>query len=210
MKKTVSILLALILAAVSCCAFADSLDIQAGTPMAGTYDTLVTLFSAYGSTNLSVTWDGQAKEGVFEVYIGHVVGKEDIELKVFTTGGKVCFLTATGSKTVSFTDMAAARALGEDIGTVLGVGALAIYSLDGGQITKDLTTQFTTDLQNILTPLTDGLSNEKQLLEKGAASAALVLGYPTGLEISGTGSAGSATLDWRIVMGSKDTQLTVK
>jgi len=208
MKKAVSILLTLVLIAVSCCAFADSLEIQAGAPMTPTFDEFKTTYSLYGESSMPITWEnGSTTEGEFEIYTGYAKDRE-IELKVYTAGGKVSHLIATGSKTVSMTDMSAAQELGEAIGTVLGIGIMAVYTLDTGTPDASLISTFTNDLQSVLTPLTDGLSNSTRM-QDGVASESLVLGYPTGLEVSATGTTSSATISWKLVIGSKDTKLSV-
>jgi hypothetical protein len=209
MKKAISILLALILCAVSCCAFADTLEVQAGAPLNSTFDTFKTTYDLYGSSNLPLSWEsGSTTEGEFEVYTGKANNGE-IEVKVYTTGGKVSHLIATGSKTVSMTNMSDAQALGQDIGTVLGIAIMAVYTVDGGKLDTSLINQFTEDLQAVLTPLTEGLTNADKL-ENGVAASSLVIGYPTGLEISATGASTAATISWKVIITSKDSKLNVK
>lgn len=209
MKKAISILLALILCAVSCCAFADTLEVQAGTPLNCTFDEFKTQYDTYGGSQLPVTWeDGSTADGEYEVYTGKAKDGE-IEVKVYTIGGKVCYMMGTGSKTVNMTNSSDAKALGEDIGMVLGLGDMVVYFADGGEYTSDLLSTFTNDLQTIVTSLTGGLSDYTKM-KNGIAVAGQALGYPTGLELSSTGEVTSAAITWKLIITSKDSKLNVK
>jgi hypothetical protein len=60
-----------------------------------------------------------------------------------------------------------------------------------------------------VTSLTGGLSDYTKM-ENGIAVAGQALGYPTGLELSSTGTVTSAAITWKVIITSKDSKLNVK
>jgi len=208
MKKAVSILLALVLCAVSCCAFAETLEIKAGTPTNAAFDDFKAQYDASAASQLPITWeDGSAAEGEFEVYTGYDQDKT-VEVKVYTAGGKISYITISGTTILTASDVSGAQKLGTNIGMALGFGIMAVYFADGGTLTSDLISTFTADLQAVMSPLTS-MSDYTKLME-GMAATGTVLEYPTGMEISAAVNGSEISLTMKTVFTSKDGQLSVK
>ena len=211
MKKIIALLLVLVMATAAGAAWADKLELQAGTPTQCDSSTFQMLFTFMEQqSGYDYTWDKETEtEGEYTVYTARPA-KGSMILKLYTLDDRAVYVVCEGSVSASFSNKETVREFGSWFGSALGGICLAFYMADhpDAPLDEELLTRFTNDGEAMLSSLT-ALNDGKKVAE-GVAFTAPVLGYPTGMEGSGTASGQSAILNMKLVVTSEDGVLTVR
>ena len=196
MKKALILVLALVMVCMSTFACAESLQITPGAPSNCDIDSFKMYFSMMsGASGYNFIWqDNVTSENGYDVY---KADSEDgmMTISIYVQGGKVVYGEAIGSITASAGDSSSASKFGEWFGASIAGMVLGMYIGENGMnaVTDSVGTQF----QN--GPVLDG---------QVPAGVSTVAGYPTGLEVSGSVSGTSITLNMRIIVASPGCTLT--
>ncbi len=157
---------------------------------------------ASSTAGFSYTWEEQpAAEDGYEVYTAHADGIR-MDLKVYTTGGKVSHV-AIVTENYDIPGPNEAFVLREWLGQTLGSAVFSFYYAEGGENTEDMGDQLDAGINQYLLFLSTGLKDHSAI-PGGIATAVDILGYKTGLEISGIGTDTEATLNIRFIVTTKD------
>ena len=211
MKKALLLLLAVILMSVTCLAGADSLEVVPGSPS----NCQILLFKTYfdlltSSSGYNFTWNDTttAEDG----YTVHTAVSETgiLTIKVYVKDNCVCFATGEGTTTLSMYDSSAAQTFGEWFGISIGGLVVGMYAGENGpsSLTNAVTSQFATELNPLVEVLNSGFTSEEELAN-GIAGTTTILGYPTGLEVSGSVNGTNITLTLGIATVNADGQLNI-
>ena len=210
MKKALILVLALVMVCMSTFACAESLQITPGAPSNCDIDSFKMYFSMMaGASGYNFVWqDNVTSENGYDVY---KADSEDgmMTLSIYVQGGKVVYGEAIGSITANAGNTTSASKFGEWFGASIAGMVLGMYIGENGMnaVTDSVGTQFQNDLMPLVKVLQDGLTTPTALMN-GLASVSTVAGYPTGLEVSGSVSGTSITLNMRIIVASPGCTVT--
>ena len=212
MKKVFALLLALMMLAAGLAA-AETLELVPGTPENCPFLMFKTYFDTIAQqSGYQFTWtDEPAAENGYEVY-STVSSDETMTIKVYVLDGNVCYTEGEGTVTLDLSNAASAQKFGEWFGVALSNSAICMR-LAGGDTAFLSDSNFASTLQADVQPLVSILMNDfnDETLSKGKAATSTVVGYPAGLEISGSmADETSVTLTMRTVVTCEAGQLSVK
>ncbi len=210
MKKALALILALMMAIAVAPAFADSLVLTPGTPAECTFESFKSWYDVLtGTSNFTYTWDETpVNEDGYEVYTAH---ENDglMELKVYLADGKISHMIGTASGTFAMTDTDSAQKFGSSFGAVLAGGTMGLLiSEDGYEALGEKAATFESELMPLADLLTNGFTDITQL-SNGLAADVILAGYPAGLDLTGSILGTNITINMRVLITSKDGQLTV-
>ncbi len=212
MKKIIALLMALMMLAVVGAAAAETLDFVPGAPTACPFAGFQTYFTALaGASGYAFTWDAEpAEEDAYTVYTA-VSEDETLKVGVYVQDDNVVFIQAEGAISLKITDAAAAQKFGEWFGVALSNSAICMR-LAGGDTAFLSDSNLGSTLQADVQPLVSILMNDfnDDTLSQGKAATSTVLGYPAGLEISGSTNGSSVSLTMRTVVGCPGSEIYVK
>jgi len=202
MKKLTALILTLILAFVSCCALADTIEVQPGSPTGCDYSGFKTMFDMFTSaSNYQFVWDSEkTSEGGYDVY-SCTSSDGMLTLKVYVSGGKFSHVVGEGSTVFTASSMDNAQKLGEWFGASLAGVVITVYAAEGGNLNESLVNQLQQELQPMISVL-GSLSDDA--VQNGVATTVNVLGYPCGLAVSGTQVGSVGTLKMKIGITGTD------
>ena len=210
MKKVFALLLALVMLAAAGTACAETLAFEPGTPSACTPEMFKLYFALIaGQSGYNFVWeDDIGTDGAYAVYTGH---SEDglMSLNIYAMNGGVVYSEAIGTATIS--DAESAEKFGEWFGAAVGGSVIAFYIGENGAESLDasVTNKFTNDLMGLVAFLQNGSTTDEQLAE-GMVYTTTCLDYPTGMEISGSADGSGVTMALRILVSTKDGQMSIK
>lgn len=202
MKKLAALILTLILAIVSCCAMADTIEVQPGSPSKCSYTDFKTMFDLFTSaSNYQFIWDSEkTTEGSYDVY-SCTSSDGLLTLKVYVSGGNFSHVLGEGSTVFTADTVDNAKKLGEWFGASLAGVVLTVYAAENGNLNESLATQLQEELQPMVSVL-GALSDDA--VQNGVATTVNVLGYPCGLAVSGSAVGSVGTLKMKIGITGTD------
>ncbi len=207
MKKVLSILLAFVLAALAPCAFADELTVQA-VPTGvspGLFTALFEFVTSQGDYSYTLEENAVSEDG-YEVYTAHANGIA-MDVKAYAADDTVEYVIGTAIE-YKINSPEEAGKLGTWFGGSLANAVFTVYFGGGGENTDEAMAALNASVDEFLTFLQETLSNYDNL-KRGAAMTTSILGYPTGIEISGAANSKSATLNLKFIITGKDGQLEI-
>ena len=212
MKKILALFLALLMMAAAGLAAADSLEFVPGTPGACTFDNFRLYFDSIATgAGFAFTWnDTPAEENSFTVYSA-ASGDGLLQIQVYTQDQNVSHVVALGEVNLDSSDSDSAYTFGQWFGVAISGSAISM-SLGAGDFSVTSDPDLSAKLEADVTPLTDLLYNDfdEEHLAAGKAGTATVLGYPCGLEVSGSGNDSNVYLYMKIILSTPDGQMSVK
>ena len=213
MKKIAALILVIVLAAAVSLAGADSLALVPGTAANCTTDIFQTYFNMIcTAAGYEFTWDeAPVTEDGYDVYTARI-SDGALEMKLYTQGGNFCYLVGEGSQTFKQTDTAAANTFGTWFGATLG-GSLVSLKIGEDGLASISEGNLDSDMQEAIKPLEPILLSafmSEENLAKGAAGSVVALGYPVGIEVSGSMNGDEITVNMKVRVTSKDGQLNVQ
>ncbi len=211
MKKVFALLLTLMMLAAGLAA-AETLELVPGTTESCPFTTFKTYFDTIAQqSGYTFTWaDEPAAENGYEVY-STVSADGAMVIKVYVLNGNVCYTDGEGTVTLDMTDASSAQKFGEWFGVALSNSAICMR-LAGGDTAFLSDSNLSSTLQADVQPLVSILMNDfnDDTLSQGKAATSTVLGYPAGLEISGSTNGSSVSLTMRTVVGCPGSEISVK
>ena len=213
MKKILALVLALVMLAAAGIASAATLELTPGTPTNCTIDVFKTYFQLLASNaGYDFTWEETpTKEGAYDVYTA-TTATTPLVIKVYCSGEKVVFGTGEGTITFAATSNTdALKNFGEWFGVSLADICVCIFIGEQGPqaVTNEVGTKLQEELNPLVLTLQNGLTNLDDLMN-GVAGVATCLGYPCGLEVSGTVDGSNITMTMTVAVTGMDGILTVK
>lgn len=213
MKKIFALVLALIMLAAVVPACADTLVFESGSPSATCTPEIFKLFfnAMEQASGYTFTWDEDAAaEGDYTVYTGQS-SDGIMTIKIYAQGEGVVYTEAFGSISVDMSDMASVQQFGSWFGAAMSGMDMAYFISEVGSanITAEIQTQFTNELNAMVALLGADLDDEAKL-RNGAVEVVTVLGYPCGMEIRGSSSGNLITLDMKVIVTGTDGVLAAK
>ena len=212
MKRFLALILSLVMICTAGLAFADSLVVTPGAPTGCAFTLFQTYFDILTqSSGYTFNWDSSAvQEDGFDVYSATT---EDgaMSIKVHCTDGKVSYVTGEGTIKTKMSDTNGARKFGEWFGVSMAGTCLGLYAGENGAdaLTQEVSTRFQTELTPMITVIQDGVSNPSKL-KNGVAGQTVVLGYITGLEVSGDVDGSDIILTMKIAVTSPDGKVNIQ
>ena len=213
MKKILALILTVTLLAAAGAALADTMKVEAGSPTVCAPELFQTYFDLVaGSSGYNFTWDpAPATEGEYSVYTATSSDGKMI-VKVYAKNGGVVYAEGTGTIPVDLTNSESLRTFGEWFGASISCMGFSMFiGENGAEAFNDGSAMatFQDDLNSFVTELQGGMNSASEILN-GFVITSTILGYPAGLEVKGSLDGGSVTLAMRVVVCSKDGNLTKK
>ena len=118
---------------------------------------------------------------------------------------------ALGEVTLDSSDSDSAYTFGQWFGVTISGSAISM-SLGAGDFSVTSDPDLSAKLEADVTPLTELLYNDfdEEHLTVGKAGTATVLGYPCGMEVSGSGDESKVCISMKIIISTPDRQMNVK
>ena len=210
MKKTLLVLVALLLTAAVFCAQADEMMITAGTPTASTSEDFITSFiSTADQAGYSFEWNGESSnEGGFDIFYLHSSDGK-FTVKVYTVGGMVCIVTGEGVAIITGDDSSSASKLGEWLAVSIYATMPCLYEAEGKEYGETDFRLCEAEVRSMITSLQIKSINTGKLAN-GITVIGSFLDYPGGMEMKQVGSQIASTMTVGFAVTTKDGQITVK
>ena len=212
MKKLLALFLALLMMAAAGLASADSLEFVPGAPGSCPFANFQSYFDMIAAgAGFTFTWDNApTEEEGFTVYSA---ASEDglLQIRVYTQDQNVSHVVALGEVNLDSSDSDSAYTFGQWFGVAISGSAISM-SLGAGDTSITSDPDLSGKLEADITPLTNLLYNDfdAEHLAAGKAGTATVLGYPCGLEVSGSENGSNIYLFMKIIVSTPGGQINVR